>query len=71
MRYFLELDKDEVEYLLNIICTAKAVMQRDVSSAIELALLRQELLAEVPGVAERVEEKVSSIGEQVEKEMTS
>lgn len=65
MRYFLELDKDEVEYVLNVVCLGAALTKMQVGAVVELSQLRRVLLAEAPGVDERVENKLRALGGKV------
>jgi hypothetical protein len=65
MRYLLELEKDEAEYLLNLVCMQKAVHLRDALMVLKITLRRNELLEEAPGVDSRVGDKLCAIGERV------
>jgi hypothetical protein len=65
MRYLLELEKDEAEFLLSLVCSHKANVLHHFAKAISIAQRRFELLEESPGVDTRVGDKLCAIGERV------
>lgn len=70
MKHTIEADKDEIEYMLNSICSIRAIEARDAVSLAVLKAYRQQLLSEAPGVQERAEALLMQMGEQVEHELT-